>query len=161
MSKLKPNASKSSSYWGNRYYPYHWWRRRYYPYHWWDRRWYSQPNSQPNIEAQPVQAKDMNEPSNIAAALQQAFCMRVDTMFMVKALQHSRDTQPTDEKIYELVDDMLEMYYMNWEILDETDLEELLAQDTESSETTTREPEPTLPPPPPPEPSPAPGTQPS
>jgi hypothetical protein len=154
MSKLKPEASRSDYYWRNRYYPYHWWRRRYYPYYWWDRRWYGQPGTEPQV----AQAGPMSEKKNAAAALQEAFCVRVDTMFMIKALQHARDTQPTDETIYELVDDMLEMYHMNWEMLDESDLEELLAQEPEPAESPR---EPVLPPPPSPEPTPMPGAQPS
>jgi len=151
MSRLKPDEAKSTYHWRSRYYPYHWWRRRYYPYYWWRRRWYTQP-----AETAP---QDLSQPqpgaqnSNVAAALQQAFCLRLDTMFMVKALQYARDKSPTDEDIYNLVDDMLEMYHAEWEMLDEDDFEELVPTESTAQESTPENP---LPPPPMPEPSPAP-----
>lgn len=152
MSKLKPKLSNNSLYWRSRYYPYYWWRRRYYPDYWWHRRWYAQPGStepQPSLQGQSSAA----ESSNPAMALQQAFCMRVDVMFMVKALKHARDQQLTDEQIYDLVDKMLEMYHMEWEMLDVDDFDELISSDSTTSESET---EAQLPPPPMPEPSPAP-----
>jgi hypothetical protein len=74
-------------------------------------------------------------------------------MFMVKALQYARDKSPTDEDIYNLVDDMLEMYHAEWEMLDEDDFEELVPTESTAQESTPENP---LPPPPMPEPSPAP-----
>lgn len=152
MSKLKPDQAKSTYYWRSRYYPYHWWRRRYYPYYWWRRRWYSQPSESAQVDM--VKSKPSVQSNNAVSALQEAFCLRLDTMFMVKALQYSRDNSPTDEDIYNLVDDMLEMYHAEGEMLDEDDFDEM-TQPITSTQTT--EPDvPSIMPPPPPSPSPAP-----
>ena len=154
MSQLKPKLSNNSLYWRSRYYPYYWWRRRYYPDFWWHRRWYGQTGSEPQMAAQNQSTSA--ESSNPAMALQQAFCMRVDVMFMVKALKHARDKQLNDEEIYSLVDKMLEMYHMEWEMLDVDDFDELVSADSTMPASEVENP---LPAPPMPEPSPVPGAE--
>jgi hypothetical protein len=128
MPRSTPKSSYDTYHWKNRYYPYYWWRRRYYPYYWWDKKYGRRYYSEDSVKNLPA-PQSMSETNNISVtSLREAFSMKIDTMFIIKAMQYSRDVKPTDEDIYEIVDDMLEMYHANGDILEENDFYELASQ---------------------------------
>lgn len=129
------DRKSGSSYWRHRYYPHYWWRRRYYPYHRyydnypyddyysWRRRYGSQDTTNNNGYNNNSNGNNMNTNLNFMNMLHELFSLKVDAMTMIKLLQYSRDKQLSDEKIFEIVEDMLEKYHSSGEMLEIDDIE--------------------------------------